>query len=139
MSEESTTRDLVERVREVYGALSSGDFDTLASFCAPDAVYESTAMGATFEGVAAMREFAEDMQAAHEGFDVQIEENLDLGSGIGLAVINQTGRPVGSSYEARMRYAAVTEWDGDRLVRLTANTDIDAARAAAERLAQEQG
>jgi ketosteroid isomerase-like protein len=136
MSNESTTPDLVEGVRAAFEALSSGDFDALTSFCAPDAVYESVAMGATFEGVAAMREFAEDMVGAYEGFDAQIEENFDLGNGIGFAVVNQKGRPADSHYEARMRYAAVTEWVGDRLVRLTANTDIDAARAAAERLAE---
>jgi ketosteroid isomerase-like protein len=137
MTEKSTTSDLVERVRGVYEALSSGDFDTLTSFCAPDAAYESVAMGVTFEGVDAMREFAEDMVGAYEGFDARIEENLDLGEGIGLAVVNQMGRPTGSSFEAQMRYAAVTEWVEDLLVRLTAYTDIHAARAAAERLARE--
>jgi ketosteroid isomerase-like protein len=139
MHEKSTTPDLVERVRGVYQALSRGDFDTLMSFCAPDAVYESTAMGVTFEGVEAMREFAEDMVGVYEGFDAQIEENLDLGEGIGLAVVNQKGRPTGSSFEAQMRYAAITEWVEHMLVRLTAYTDIDAASAAAERLAGERG
>jgi ketosteroid isomerase-like protein len=56
MPEEATTSTLAERVREVFEALRTGDFDTLTSFCAPDAVYESVAMGATFEGVAAIRE-----------------------------------------------------------------------------------
>ena len=139
MAEESTTPDVVERVREVFEALSSGDFDALTSFCAPDAVYESVAMGATFEGVAAIREFSEDMAGAYEGFDAQIEENLDLGKGIVLAVVNQKGRPAGSSADARMRYAAVSAWVEDLLVRLTMYTDIDEARAAAERLAEERG
>jgi hypothetical protein len=35
MPEESTTPDLVVRVRGVYEALSSGDFDTLASSAHP--------------------------------------------------------------------------------------------------------
>jgi ketosteroid isomerase-like protein len=139
MPDESTTPDVVERMREVFEALSSGDFDALTSFCAPDAVYESVAMGAMFEGVAAIREFSEDMVGAYEGFDAQIEENLDLGKGIGLAVINQKGRPAGSSFEARMRYAAVSAWVEDLLVRLTMYTDINEGRAAAERLAQERG
>jgi ketosteroid isomerase-like protein len=125
-------------VRAVYEALSTGDFHELTSFCAPDAVYESTAMGVTFEGVEAMREFAEDMQGAYERFDAQIDENLDPGEGIGLAVVNQKGRLTGSSFEAQMRYAAVTEWVEDLLVRLTAYTDVPAARAAAERLADER-
>jgi len=138
MPEEATTPDLVERMREVFEALSSRDFDALANLCAPDAVYESVAMGATFEGVAAIREFSEDMVGAYEGFDAQIEENVDLGKGIVLAVVNQRGRPAGSSFEARMRYAAVGAWVEDLLVRITMYTDIDEARAAAERLAEER-
>src|SRR6266849_2936202 len=109
MPEESATPGLVGRMREVFAALNSGDFDALASLCVPDAVYESVAMGATFEGVAAIREFCEDMVGAYEGFDAQIGENLDLGNGIGLAVVSQKGRPGGSSFEAGMRYAAVSE------------------------------
>jgi ketosteroid isomerase-like protein len=138
MSPESTTPDLIERVREVFVALSSGDFDALMSLCAPDAVYDSVAMGATFDGVAAIREFTEDMVGAYEGFDAQIEENLNLGKGIGLAVVHQKGRPAGSGFEARMRYAAVSTWVEGLLVRITMYTDIGAARADAERLAQER-
>jgi ketosteroid isomerase-like protein len=108
MSREATTSGVVERVREVFEALSSGDFDVITRLCAPDAVYESVAMGAKFEGVGAIREFCEDMVGAYEGFDAEIEENLDLGKGIGIAVVNQKGRPAGSSFEARMRYAAVS-------------------------------
>jgi hypothetical protein len=43
MTEESTTPDLVERMREVFEALSRGDFDAITRFCAPDAIYESVA------------------------------------------------------------------------------------------------
>jgi ketosteroid isomerase-like protein len=138
MPKEPMTPDLVERVREVFEALSSGDFDRLTSFCAPDAVYVSVAMGTKFEGVAAIRELSEDMVGAHEGFDAQVEENRDLGNGTGLAVVNQRGRPLGSSVEARMRYAAVSEWVEDLLVRVTMYTDIDEARAAGERLARDR-
>jgi ketosteroid isomerase-like protein len=139
MSEESLTPDLVERMRGVFAAWSSGDFDALTGFCAPDVVYQSVAMVATFEGVAAIREFGEDMVGAYERFDAQIEENLDLGNGIGLAVVKQKGHPAGSSFEARMRYAAVSAWVEDLLVRITMYTDVDEACAAAERLAQERG
>ena len=138
MSEQST-RATVERVREVFDALNGGDFDALTSLCAPGAVYESVAMGARFEGGAAIREFCEDMVGTNESFDADIGENLDLGNGIGLAVVNQKGRPAGSSVDARMRYAAVSVWAGELLVRITMYTDIGDARAAAERLAQGWG
>jgi ketosteroid isomerase-like protein len=125
-------------MREVFEALSRGDFDAITRFCAPDAISESVAIGAAFEGVAAIREFREDMVGAYEAFDAQIEENLDLGDGIGLAVVNQKGRPAGSRFEARMRYGAVSAWVEDLLVRITMYTDVHEARAAAERLANEQ-
>ena len=80
-------------------------------------------MGATFEGVAAIREFSEDMVGAYEGFDAQIEENVDLGKGIVLAVVNQRGRPAGSSFEARMRYAS-----RQRMGRGLARADHDRTR-----------
>jgi len=44
----------------------------------------------------------------------------------------------GSSFEARMRYAAVGVWVEDLLVRITMYTDIDAASADAERLGKER-
>src|SRR5213080_4581579 len=47
------------------------------------------------------------------------------------------GRPIGSGGEVQLRYAAVTEWVGGMVVRDTNYTDIDEARAAAERLAEE--
>ncbi len=49
------------------------------------------------------------------------------------------GRPVGSSGEVQLRYATVSVWEDGKLARITNHGDIDEARAAAERLAQEQG
>ena len=55
------------------------------------------------------------------------------------AVDLQHGRPSGSDGFVRFRYAAVSTW-ADGLIALQTNyTDIDEARAAAERLAQEWG
>ena len=42
-------------------------------------------------------------------------------------------------YEVELRYAAASVWDEGRVVRLTNYGDIDEARAAAERLAEERG
>ena len=49
------------------------------------------------------------------------------------------GRPVGSSSEVRQRTAGVTVWAGGLIERVTFYLDIDQARAAAERLAEERG
>jgi hypothetical protein len=54
-------------------------------------------------------------------------------------VILQTGRPVGSSGEVRVRYGSVTQSAEGLIVRVTNYPDIDNARAAAGRLAEERG
>jgi hypothetical protein len=53
-------------------------------------------------------------------------------------VIVQKGRVAGSSGSVQLRYGAVTEWVDGLIVRNTTYTDIDEARAAAERLAEER-
>ena len=139
MPEESTTPDLVELMRRGFEAANRRDVDAGASFYAPDAVYESAGMGASFEGVAAIREFLGDFVGAYDEFGVEVEEILDLGNGVTLAVVNQEGRPHGSSGEVQMRYAAVAIWVEGMIERYTTYTDIDEARAAAERLAESRG
>jgi len=63
---------------------------------------------------------------------------LDLGNGVTLEVNVQKGRPLGSTGEVHLRYAGVAVWVDARVKRFTAYTDIDEARAAAERLAAER-
>src|SRR5205814_59616 len=55
------------------------------------------------------------------------------------AVLIQKARLVGGSGEVRLRYAAVGVWADGLVVRVTNYTDVDEARAAAERLAEERG
>ena len=109
------------------------------SIYAPDAVLESMGMGTSFEGVAAIRGFFEDFTSAYEEYGVEPEEILDLGNGVVFGVIVQQGRLVGSSAHVQMRFASVAVFADDVLVRNTLYTDIDEARAAAERLAEERG
>jgi ketosteroid isomerase-like protein len=139
MSEESTTPDLVALMRRWFEAANRRDVDSAGSFYAPDAVYVSVGMGASFEGVAAIREFLGDFVGAYDEFGVEVEEILALGNGVTLAVVNQKGRPHSSSGEVQMRYASVAIWVEGMIERFTSYTDIDEARADAERLAEERG
>ena len=140
LSEESTTPDLAELARRSVEAGSSGDFDAMVSFFAPDGVWDMSPLGmGVFEGRAAIRDFLQDWQGAYEEFGVETEQVLDLGNGVTLAVLLQSARPVGSSGDVRLRYAAVTVWVDGLIARLTNYTDIDEARAAAERRAHERG
>jgi ketosteroid isomerase-like protein len=109
------------------------------SFWGPDPVYTSAGGLGTFEGRAAVRGFFEDWVSSYEEFEVVAEEMVDLGNGVTYAIFRQRGRPVGSSGEVRFRFASVGLSVNSLFVRLTNYADLDDARAAAERLAEERG
>ncbi|HTQ68866.1 MAG TPA: nuclear transport factor 2 family protein [Solirubrobacteraceae bacterium] len=139
MAEESTTPDLVELVRGTIDPLNVGDIDASLRLYAPDAFWDLSSLGlGTFEGVAAIRGFLEEWISSYEGYEVKGEEILDLGNGIGFAVMRQGGRPLGSTGHVQERFASVATWVDGLLVRTVTYLDIDEARAAAERLAEER-
>jgi len=125
----------------LFEAANRRDFDAILLGYAPDAVWDMNPLGGlgTFEGHLAIRGFWEDWFASYEDLEVEPIEMLDLGSGVGFTVVVQKGRPVGSGGEVRLRYALVSVWVEGLVVRLTNYADIDEARAAAERLAEELG
>jgi ketosteroid isomerase-like protein len=136
MSEEPTTPDLVERVRR---SIEAEDMEAVVSFYAPNAVWDASPWGmGVFEGQAAVRGFFEDWRSSYAGLEWKAEEIRDLGNGVTFAVILQKGRVAGSSGSVQLRYASVTEWADGLIVRNTTYTDIDEAREAAERLAEER-
>ena len=139
MSEESTTRDLVELLRHLFEAGSRRDLDALMGFYGPDVILEISGTGLSFEGPTALRRFYEDWFSLYDEFESELEEALDLGNGVGLSVLRQQGRPVGSTARSQQRGAWVSTWVDHRIVRVTVYTDIDEARAAAERLAESRG
>jgi ketosteroid isomerase-like protein len=137
MFEESRTPDLVELVRRQWEAANRGDLDALVSLCRPDGVYDPSPTGlGVFEGPAAIRGFLEDYWGAFEDLRFELEEVLYLGNGVTFSAIRQDARPAGSVGYVRRREAYVLEWVEGMVARLTVYTDIDEARAAAERLAE---
>jgi uncharacterized protein (TIGR02246 family) len=137
MPEKSTTSDLVELVRRQFEAGNRRDLDAVTSSFAPDAVLDGRALGDHFEGRAAIRSFIEDWFGMYEELEFGLEEVRDLGKGVLFAVVTQNGRPVGSAGHVRQREGWVYVWVGGLVAQLTIS-DIDEARAAAERLAQER-
>ncbi len=137
-SEESTTPDLVELLRRAFEAANRRDLDAVASSFAPDAVFEGRALGDIFEGRAAIRSFQEEWFGAYEELEVGLEEVRDLGNGVVFAIVTQNGRLVGSTGHVRQREGWVFVW-ARGLVARAAVYEVDEARAAAERLAQERG
>jgi ketosteroid isomerase-like protein len=89
------------------------------------------------EGRAAIRGFLDEWFGAYEELQYELDEVTHLGGGVVLAVVIQDGRLVGSAGRIRQREGWVYRWKGGSIVRLT-TSEVDQARAAAERLAEQR-
>jgi ketosteroid isomerase-like protein len=140
LSEQPTTPSPVESVRGLAEPANRRDFQALVSLYAPDAVLDAGPwrMG-THEGSRAIRSLFEEWMDVYEDVEIGAEEVLDLGGGVILAVFRESGRPIHSGSRVQLRAAWVYEWADGVIVRATTFRDINAARAAAERLAKEGG
>jgi ketosteroid isomerase-like protein len=140
MPEESTTPDLKELVQRVVDAVHARDFDAVQSAYAPQAVLDISELGVdTLEGHIAIRGFYEEWAATFPDWKQSVQEILDLGNGLAFVVIVQAGHPADSTGWLQQRYAAVATWADGLIERQWNYFDIDEARTAAERLAQERG
>ena len=133
--------DPVTLTRRVLEAADKGDFDTAVSIYSPDAVWDSGSVdipGERFEGRAAIRGLLEQWFGMLEASESHIEELREVGNGVVLLHLAQRAKPRGSSAWLDAHLAMVSTW-ADGLVRENlVYTDIDEARAAAERLAEER-
>jgi hypothetical protein len=139
MADESTTPDLVELTRELVEAQG---VDATMRFFGPTSVYDLSVVGVgVFEGYSAIREFLEDWLSSYDETADAAEEITGFGNGVVLAVIRGQGRPAGSPTDVQVhaRRSAVAVWEHDLIVRVVIYRDLDEARAAAERLAEERG
>jgi ketosteroid isomerase-like protein len=140
MPEESTTLDLVELVRKTFEASNRRDLDAAVSDYASDAVWDMSALGlGAFNGRAAIRDHFEDWFAPYEEFAFKVEQLRDLGHGVVFGVVQEQARMRGGSGVIPRHAAFVWVFRNGLIVRAAPYTDIDEARAAAERLAQERG
>jgi ketosteroid isomerase-like protein len=137
MPEESTAPDPVELTRLAFEAVNQRDIDAVMGFFAPDAILDGRAAGGLYEGRAAIRGFLDDWLGSFAELRMEGEEYVVRDDGVVLAVVNQEGRPVGVEGQVHQQEGWAICWSADSLiVRLTTRTDIDEARAAAERLAE---
>jgi len=141
MSEESTTSDLVERTRRSLEAGALGELDAATRFFAREALWEVPALGTSLQGLTAIRGFLEDWLRAFEQFEIELPEVLDLGNGVVFALARTDALPQGGVGSTRLRevFVYVVVWIEGEITRVTVYPDIDEARAAAERLAEERG
>jgi ketosteroid isomerase-like protein len=106
---------------------------------APQAVWDLSDAGlGSLEGIEAIRSFLADWFDAFENYEVEVEEAVDLGGGVVFVVVNATGRPVGMDASVEQRRGWAVLWRNRKLVRAASYLDLDQARSAAERLADER-
>jgi ketosteroid isomerase-like protein len=125
-------------VRRALEATNRRDLDAVASTFAEDASFDGRALGDHFEGRAAIRSFIEEWIGTYGEWECGLEEGRDLGNGVVFAVVVQNGRPAGSAGHVRQREGWVFVWVRGLIARITI-AEVDEARAAAERLADERG
>jgi hypothetical protein len=107
---------------------------------APDAVWDAVGVGYEhLRGRNAIRAFIEGWLSPYDEFKLVPEELVDLGNGVAFLALDSTGRLVGSTGTVQLRFGFAGIYDKDHILSVTGYTDLDEARAAAERLAGERG
>ena len=138
MPEESGTPDLVELTRRAFEAANRRDLDAVISFFASNAVFEGRV--GSDRGRAAIRSMLEEWFGAYEELEFKLVDVRNLGNGVVFAVVVQEGALAGSAGHGhfRQREGWVMLWERGLIARLSTADDVDEARAAAERLAEER-
>jgi len=137
MSEEPTTSDLVELTRRSFAAANRRDWDAVMGFFDRHAVWEAKELPA-FEGREAIRGLLEDWLGAYQDVEIEVEEILGLGKGVGFVIASIEGQLAASTAHMRVRFGAVYEWTDDLIERVVSDADIEQVRAVAERLVRER-
>jgi ketosteroid isomerase-like protein len=140
MSQESTTPDLVALTQRMMEAANRHDLDTVMRFYAPDAVWDLSDTGiGTYQGAAAVRRLLGEWWGTWGDHRIEVEEILDLGHGVVFSSQREDSRLAGSEGHVEQLVGWVFVWVDGLIESQTGYRDIDKARAAAERLAEERG
>ena len=134
------SRDNVEIVRRWIDTYNRRDYDASTDLLAPDVVFDASHRGfGIFEGLALVRRVGEAWVKTFDEFEMDLREVSDLGGGVVLTVQLTRGRPPGTTAYVEGWEAYVVVLEDGVILRYTNYTDIDEARAAAERLAESRG
>jgi ketosteroid isomerase-like protein len=139
MAEDSTSPDPVGLVRRAFDAGNRHDIEAVVAFQASDSVWDLSDLGlGVFEGAAAIRGWLEDWFGAWAGLRLDVGEMVDFGHGVVFASVLEGGHPAqgGGHIEQQRGWAILGE--SGKIARTMIYGNIDEARAAAERLAQER-
>jgi hypothetical protein len=113
------------------------EFDASATRFADDAVFDVSAAGlGRFEGLAAIHGYLADWLSAYERQELREWEGSDLGHGVVFVAALFDAAPRDSTSTVQERWGFTVVWAAGMIVRVLASHDLEAARAAAERLAE---
>ena len=139
MPEESTTPDLVALTKAMGAAR---DVDETLCFYAADAVFDGSRLGLEiYVGRDAIRKSLEDWLEIYEDHEEEEQEIRDLGNGVVFSATRLSARPRAADRAVRVHTVGgfVTVWAEGKISREVVYPDVDEARAAAERLAEDRG
>jgi ketosteroid isomerase-like protein len=137
MPEQSMTAELEQAIRRNVAALNDRDYDSILATFADDAVWDTTDLEVV-SGREAIRGLFVEWLDPYERFEHELLDFRDMGSDVTFTEERQRGWLRGSTQFVENHYAAVTTWSGGLVERLATYQDIDEARIAAERLAEER-
>jgi ketosteroid isomerase-like protein len=139
MSDESLLPNPVELVRQAFDAGNRHDLDAIIGFHSPEAVWDLSDQGlGVFEGAGAIRGWLEDWFGVWADLHLDVLEIVDLGHGVVFSSVREAGRLADGGHAEQERGWVLLA--GQRkIARIAIYLDINEARAAAERLAQERG
>ena len=132
----------VDALRENVAAINRGDYEGMVAMYADGASWFASPEGAlVFCGRSAIRGFYEDWYGAYAEYQAALGEVRDLGAGVLLAHYLQRGRLEGAKGFLEQRRAAVSMWAEGSIEQWFnyPEEQLDAAHAAAHRLARERG
>jgi hypothetical protein len=139
MPKEATTRDLEGRVRVLLDMGHRADWDAAIEFFAPNAAWITAQGTENFAGARAIRDFWIAWYAPYTDVRLELLDVIDLGQGIVIAVIRQSGRLGGAQSRVQEEIALVYEWSNELIDRVTVYSDVDEGCAAGAQLAEERG
>jgi ketosteroid isomerase-like protein len=140
VSDEPTTPDLLEVSQRVLDAVNRRDVEAFGSLLAPDAVLDRSRIGLeVVQGRDAVPQLLSALWVLFDDPKLEEEELTDFGNEVGLLVYTYRGRPRESAAAIHSHFATVVAGSDGLCDRIITYLDIDDARAAAERLAEERG
>ncbi len=129
------TSSALDLTRRLFASANAADYDTILTFFGSESVWDVSDWGlGSHTGPVAIRHSIEGWMGGFEEYSVTVEELVDLGGGVVLALATQHARAQRRGH-IELRYAPVFVWDGALILSVTHFRDAGRARVAAEDLA----